>query len=170
MSSRPADKIQLARIGVNRNGTVTYDPRELWVANVAPVVAAAREAAAQAVRAARAQRTPPPPPQPPWWQRRWLMFTATGLAIGGAAGAVYAMVQRRSQAEATADELATGTERGPGTRKSTMEAGRERVAGMMSKIRHSREATTEEQPTVGGGPRRNEMPATGTGYGSGQPR
>lgn len=176
MSRRPAAKIRIARIRVNRNGTASYDPRELWEANVAPLVTAAREVAgqaAQAARTARAQRAQAHR-QPPWWQRRWLVFTAAGMAVGGAAGAVYAMARRRSQAE-VADELAAPMEPSmPRGMRSTMESGRQKVAGvtrtMMHRIRHSGEATTAEQPTVGDQPRRNEMPATGSGYGTGQPR
>lgn len=171
MTRKPAAKIRVARIRINRNGTASYDPRELWVANVAPLVAAAREAASHAASAARAQRARASQPPPPWWQRRWLMYTATGLAVGGVAGAVYAMAKRGSQAKPGADELTARPEQAvPGGMRSTMEAGRDRVAGatrtMMHKIRNRSEATTAEQPTVGDHPRRNEMPATGTGYGA----
>lgn len=162
----------LARNGSARIGTVRYDPRELWATNVAPLVVAAREGANRAARTARAERARMVQRQSPWWRRRWVVFTASGLMVAAAAGSAYAvMTNRRSQAKPDADEMTSQPE-GTGAAggiKSTVEAGREKVADatrtVMHKIRRDGDAATMEQPAVGEHPRRNEMPATGTGYG-----
>lgn len=160
----------MAKNRAARNGTASYDPRELWETNVVPLVIAAREAAVHAARAARQERARVSRQPSPWWQRRWVAVTASGLVAASAAGGACAMIaKRRSQAKPMADEMTSELERTPGKIRSTVEAGRAKVAGatrtMMYKIRRNGEAATMEQPAVPEHPRSDEMPATGTGYG-----
>jgi hypothetical protein len=148
---------------------MSYDPRELWATNVVPFVVAAREGATHAARTARVERSRLHR-QPPWWQQRWVVVTACGLAVVGVAGAAYSMMKRRSRSKPVFDEMTGTPARTEGGSRSTIESGRKKVAGatrtMMHKIRREGEASTMEQPTVAERQRRNEIPSTGTGYGS----
>jgi hypothetical protein len=123
--------------------TAAYDPRQIWAMNLAPLVVAAREGAAQAVRTASRERARVRQ-QPAWWQQRWVVATATGLAVVGAAGAVYAVVaSRRSGNRRFGESTGYGTDRTPAGSheradgvKSTVGSGRAKVSGMARNVVH----------------------------------
>jgi hypothetical protein len=123
------------------NNTAAYNPRQIWTMNLAPLVVAAREGAAHAARTASLERARVRQ-QPPWWQQRWVMVTATGLAVVGAAGGVYAAVARRRSANSPGYPEpggrampAAGHERSNGL-KSTMESGRTKMTGVARNMVH----------------------------------
>jgi hypothetical protein len=126
------------------NGTAAYHPRQIWEMNLAPLVVAAREGAAHAARTASLERARVRR-QPAWWQQRWVMVTAAGLAVVGAAGGVYAAMSRRRSASrgfaepnsrASMGQMpAAGHERTNGLR-STMGSGRTKMTGMARNMVH----------------------------------
>ena len=127
------------------------DPRKIWSANLAPLAMAAREGTAQAVRTARRERARARRRDEPWWKQSWLMVTAGGLMVAGAAGATFQAVARRRTAAGSAE---AGSGPGPGGGSptqaimSTVENGRERVTEaartMLHKIR--REGSDQLDP------------------------
>jgi hypothetical protein len=125
------------------NTTVAYDPRQLWTANVAPLVTAAREGAAHAARTASRERARARQ-QPAWWRQRWVIVTAAGVAVVAAAGGVYAAVaSRRSGNHGFGEPTGqnTGFERmhspdGSNGLKSTMDSGRARVTDVARNMVH----------------------------------
>jgi hypothetical protein len=109
---------------VAKDSIAVYDPRQLWAANLAPLVAAAREGAAHAARTAGRQRARARQ-ESQWWRRRWVIVAGAGLVIAGAAGGAYAaMAGRRSSAQ----RPAAGAER--------VETGRDKVTGLARTVAH----------------------------------
>lgn len=109
------------------------DPRQIWGAQVAPLVTAAREGASHAAQTARRERARVVGQRSsPWWKQRWVMVTAGGLVVAGAAGGVWAALSRRSARRERDGDTESGI-------RSTMEAGRAKVAGaartVMDRIR-----------------------------------
>jgi hypothetical protein len=114
------------------------DPRRIWSTNLAPLFTAAREGAAQAARTASRERARARRDSRRG-RRTWLIVTAAGMVVAGAAGGAYQAAKRRA-----AGSGAAGAEPGQGgtpaqTIISTVESGREKVAEaartMLHKIR-----------------------------------
>jgi hypothetical protein len=126
----------------NSDGNSTaYDPRQIWATNLAPLVVAAREGAAQAARTASRERARARQ-QPAWWQRRWVIVSAAGLAVVGAAGGVYAAVaNRRGVHRGYAVPTDTGMSGTPG-------AGQERANGLRSTMDTGKARMTDAARTM----------------------
>jgi hypothetical protein len=109
---------------VAKDSTAAYDPRQLWAANLAPLVTAAREGAAHAARTAGRERARARQ-ESQWWRQHWLIVAVAGLVVAGAAGGAYAATRRSS-----VDNPPASSER------STMDAGRGKVAGLARTVAH----------------------------------
>jgi hypothetical protein len=149
----------VAKIGGN-NGIAAYDPRQIWAANLAPLVTAAREGTAHAARTASKQRARARH-EPAWWRQRWVIITAAGVAVAGAAGGVYAtLASRRSRSSRHATP---GTHPGldeqpqPNGFKSTVDSGRSKVTGLARSMAHKLRG---DEPSGLGAPRRQQPPSS----------
>jgi hypothetical protein len=142
---------------VAKHSTTAYDPRQIWSANLAPLVTAARQGAAHAARAASRERARARQEPPRWWRQRWLVMTAAAVTIAGAAGGVYAVLARRRSS--TARHAETGVRPAPSNGattngiRSTMENGREKVTGLARSVVHRvrRDGPDQTAPAPSGG-------------------
>lgn len=143
-----------------KSSTAAYQARQIWTTNLAPFVVAAREGASQAAETARKELAQARAPRP-WWRSRWVVVTATGVAVVGVAGGVAAVVANRRSQDAPA-EVSEASENGAGGLRSTMEASREKVGGMtrnmLHRIRGEDEATPDGGPDGGPAATRGAVP------------
>jgi hypothetical protein len=129
---------------VAKDSTAAYDPRQLWTANLAPLVTAAREGAAHAARTAGRERARARQ-ESQWWRQHWLIVAVAGLVVAGAAGGAYAATATR---RSSVDSPPASSER------STMETGRGKVAGLARTVAHKFRGGGGEGDGRGDGPGR----------------
>lgn len=150
----------MAKTGGN-NSMTTYDPRQIWATNLAPLMTAAREGAAHAARTASRERARARQ-QPAWWRQRWVIITTAGLAVLGAAGGTYAMLaSRRSRgsrhAATSAGVMPDGQPQADGF-KSTVGSGRAKVGDLARNMVHKLRGG-EPDPLAASAPRTPEPAA-----------
>lgn len=102
--------------------------------NLAPLVAGARQGATQAAKTVSMERARARRKQH-WWRQRWLVATAAGVAVAGAAAGTYAIVSKRRSA-APVPGVETVETAPPNGFRSTVEAGRTRVADLARTVAH----------------------------------
>ena len=161
-----------------------YDPRQVWATSVAPLITAAREAAAHAARTASQERARARREESPWWRQRWVAMTVAGVAAAGTAAGVSAvLIRRRSANRAMGVDVNREPGGGPsgsagpgaggaGGIRSTVEAGRDKVASaartVIHKVRRNDGALepaksgAESRAATGDG--RHEFPTAGSRY------
>lgn len=131
-----------------------YDPRKVWSTNLAPFVTAAREGASQAAETASKERARARRDSR-WWRQRWLLITASGLVVAGAAGGVYQAVAKRRDAAAESGTgptgpIASGAQPDRSTPvetiRSTVETGREKVTEVARNVLHKVRREEPEGP------------------------
>jgi hypothetical protein len=109
-------------------------PRQMWAMNLAPLVAGARRGATHAAKTVSRERARARRKQQ-WWRQRWLVVTATGVAVAGAAAGTYAIVSKRRSAAPVPGAQSVDAAPRNGFR-STVETGRTRVADLARTVAH----------------------------------